>query len=142
MSNKLRLLWIVSFSLCMCIAGSSHALASNKNNDIQPTKAYDECLESSNGVTVTLRRCANEELRRQDSRLNRLYRKLLERSEPHRREKLKSAQLAWIQLRDRQCEYEAALEQDGTIWPLIITSCHIDFTIRRADQMQSWIEQR
>lgn len=123
---------------CVC----SDAFAIDRQNEVQYTKAYNECVGSSNGITITLRKCANEELQRQDTRLNRLYKKLMNASEHSDREKLKAAQSAWIQFRDRQCEYEAGSEQQGTMLPLMITSCHMDFTIRRADEIESWILQR
>lgn len=131
------------FAVAICTAlVSTDAFGTDRSDEVKYTKAYDECVESANGVTITLRKCANDELQRQDMRLNRLYKKLLNTAEPSGREKLKAAQLAWIQFRDRQCEYEAASEQQGTMWPLLITGCHIDFTIRRADEIESWIFRR
>lgn len=132
---------IFVLAVCTAFAGSI-AFGAERSNQVQYTKAYDECIESSNGVTINLRKCANDELQRQDMRLNRLYKKLLGATEPSGREKLKSAQFAWIQFRDRQCEFEASSEQQGSMVPLLITSCHMDFTIRRANEIEGWIRQR
>lgn len=140
-SNPLALISMRIILVCIACASSS-AFAIHRKNEVQYTRAYDECVESSNGVTITLRKCANEELQRQDTRLNRLYKKLINASESSDREKLKAAQSAWIQFRDRQCEYDAGSEKQGTMWPLMVTSCHLDFTIRRADEIESWILQR
>jgi uncharacterized protein YecT (DUF1311 family) len=142
MNNSCVLSRLIS-TTAICVAfASSNASGADRSNEVQYTKAYEECVESANGVTITLRKCANDELQRQDMRLNRLYKKLLGATEPSGREKLKAAQLAWIQFRDRQCEYEASSEQQGSMWPLLITGCHMDFTIRRANEIEGWIYQR
>lgn len=43
-----------------------------------------------------------------DRRLNQLYQQLLQRLEPDRKDKLETAELAWIAFRDSACEFEAS----------------------------------
>src|SRR4029079_8301547 len=52
---------------------------------------------------VEMNRCAREELRRTDARLNVAYGRLLARLDANRRAKLQKAERAWVAFRDAQC---------------------------------------
>lgn len=106
------------------------------NPELEYSKEFSACAEKSAGVTVDLRACTNAELQRQDQRLNRAYQKLSQTLQPANRKKLKTAQLAWIQFRDAQCELEAMNAADGTLSPLMAGSCHLAMTARRANELE------
>ena len=67
------------------------------------------------------------------------YQRLRARLDAGRKEKLRKAQLAWIQFRDRQCEYEASAGGGGTIESDFRLSCLITVTQERTRQLREMI---
>lgn len=72
--NKPFLFFRTIFAIAACTGhASAEAFGTEISNVLQYTKSYDKCVGSANGITITLRKCANAELQRRDIRLNRLY---------------------------------------------------------------------
>jgi uncharacterized protein YecT (DUF1311 family) len=67
------------------------------------------------------------------------YQQLRARLDAGRKEKLRKAQLAWIQFRDRQCEFEASAGGGGTIESDFQLSCLITVTQERTRQLREMI---
>ena len=50
--------------------------------------------------------------------------------------KLREAQRAWIDFRDRACEAEGALYEGGSIRPMVVSECLERLTRRRTDDLR------
>ncbi|RJF99470.1 lysozyme inhibitor LprI family protein [Noviherbaspirillum saxi] len=100
------------------------------------SKSYRSCMDKAEGVTIEMRSCIGRELSIQDNRLNRNYKRYFESVEGHVKKKLRTAQQAWIQFRNKECELAGSLEEGKTLEPILIGSCYLDMTARRADELE------
>lgn len=87
-----------------------------------------------------LNRCAAQAFKREDTRLNSLYKELIGRSDKAQAGKLKQAQRAWISFRDLHCQYEQSRYQGGSMAPLVHASCLGNLTRQRNDTLQAVIK--
>lgn len=104
------------------------------------TPAYDRCLNSGDaikGVTVAMAGCTNEELARQDARLNRAYKAAMAKRTKAEQAKLRTAQRAWIKRRDAECQEDLT---GGTIDMLNIGGCHLSMTTVRAVELERMVK--
>jgi uncharacterized protein YecT (DUF1311 family) len=78
----------------------------------------------ANAMTQTdMNLCASDEYKKADAEMNKVYQQAMLKLEPKHKEKLKTAQTAWIRFRDTHCECEAFFEKGGSIWPLYYLEC-------------------
>ena len=85
--------------------------------------------------------CSQRELAIWDERLNAAYSTLMTnyRSDEYsanRATALQEAQRLWISYRDAECEQEALVFEGGTAAGLVYASCLIDFTAKRALELE------
>lgn len=120
-------------TLLVLAASASMARAESKN--ISP--AYESCMDKSGGVTVEMHDCMNAEHALQDKRLNAAYKAALKVAE-ERAGALKEAQRAWLKFRDLNCGFFGGGE--GTIAGIIGSSCVLNMTAERADELQGFAE--
>ena len=69
------------------------------------------------GSQSEMNRCADQQYRKQDRRLNELYKKLEKTPE------LIRAQRAWIAFRDAECDWEEAEYKEGSMYPMAYSYC-------------------
>jgi uncharacterized protein YecT (DUF1311 family) len=117
----------------LALAAAAQAVAASQGYGLSRT--FQDCMNKSGGVTVEMRACSSDELKRQDERLNKAYEALQKRLEPPVRDRLRLAQRAWIQFRDAECALVGAPEAGGTLGPVIVDGCHVEMTAIRADQL-------
>lgn len=97
---------------------------------------YSQCLktgDAARGVTPAMAGCINAELARQDKRLNTAYAGAMARLPAPAKERLRTAQRAWIKSRDAEC---SANLTGGTIDFIERPSCHLNLTIERAVELE------
>lgn len=95
----------------------------------------------SNLVTqADMNRCAVEEYKKSDAELNKVYQQTMAKLSDEHQQKLKTAQLAWIQFRDAHCDCEAFTYEGGSIQPLIKYTCLDSETKTRTKQLKSLAE--
>jgi len=102
----------------------------------QYSPAYDACLNSGDaikGVTAAMAGCTNEELQKQDARLNRAYKAAMAGRSKAEQAKLRTIQRAWIKRRDAECQEDLT---GGTIDILNIGGCHLSMTTVRAVELE------
>ena len=102
-----------------------------------PTKAVvtaPDCFDKS-GTTGELTQCAASAVQVADQRLNRSYEAVMCHLEPDDREKLKSAERAWIAFRDSDCAFFAG---DGSIASMNFLLCKASLSEARAKELDSW----
>lgn len=102
---------------------------------------YDACMNSgyaAQGSDAGMVDCINAETGRQDDRLNRVYRALMARLSPARRQKLRIAEREWITSRVKNCRREAHDEEGGTLGTLIYSQCFLNEVKSRADFIEHY----
>ena len=85
--------------------------------------------------------CAAKDYEREDARLNKTYKELMNKLEPDRREKLKALETAWLKFRDLQCNFDSAPNEGGSIYPLVHSSCLTQMTKVRNKDLKAMLEE-
>ena len=96
---------------------------------------YKQCMDNSGGVTINMRECNGDELKRQNKRLNRAYKKVMKVLDAEHKDELKKVQREWIKYRNAKCDFLFGLT-GGTMDLLIGGSCYVDMTERRAGELE------
>jgi uncharacterized protein YecT (DUF1311 family) len=84
--------------------------------------------------------CASIAYQNADRKLNQVYRQLLPKLSASRKQKLISAQQAWIKFRDSSCEFETSAYEGGSMAPMIYGFCLADVTEQRTKDLQRYLE--
>jgi uncharacterized protein YecT (DUF1311 family) len=85
-----------------------------------------------------MNRCAEAEYQAADARLNAAYGTLMAAlNDAGFRAKLKASQRAWIEFRDRECTYETADNEGGSIHPMVYAGCLARLTRQRTMELQA-----
>lgn len=98
------------------------------------TPDFDRCMKSGDaarGVTAGILDCNGAENRRQDARLNQMYKTVMARLNPAQKAVLRRSELDWIRRRDGQCQDAAGEEGGGSAAGIIYSSCVLDETVKR-----------
>ena len=103
------------------------------------SRQYHQCMKKSGGVTIYMRKCNGDELKRQDRRLNVNYKKAMAVLDSKHRDELKKVQKLWIKYRDARCGFLFGLT-GGTLDLLAGGSCYVDMTARRADELEDIVD--
>lgn len=101
------------------------------------TPMLSACLETGDaarGVSVAMGTCFNQELGRQDARLNAAYQAAMARLGTTGKTWLRAEERKWIAERDADCQ---AQRTGGTIDMVEVPSCLVDETIRRRLQLEA-----
>jgi uncharacterized protein YecT (DUF1311 family) len=72
--------------------------------------------------------------------LNQVYQQLIPTLSGSRKQKLITAQQAWIKFRDTNCEFERSAYQGGTVAPAIYFGCLEQTTQQRTQQLQEYLK--
>lgn len=83
--------------------------------------------------------CAGLSYQAADRRLNQVYQRLLPKLTSSRRQKLITAQQAWIKFRDSSCAFERSEVEGGTMEPMIYSGCLAETTRQRTAQLESYL---
>lgn len=97
--------------------------------------SYYACAAKTEGVTQAIQDCIEEEYGYQDSRLNHVYRKLMEELPGAQQKPLREAQRSWVAKRDRKCNWDA--ETEGDAQRLEANECLLTMTAMRADELEA-----
>lgn len=101
-----------------------------------PFSPCDE-IEKSDALNL----CLGKELHRVDRDLNSSYADIMQKLTPERKELLRKSEIAWIELRDKDCEFEASSAARGTAYQPLYISCQIKLTKNRLQLLQNWRQQ-
>jgi uncharacterized protein YecT (DUF1311 family) len=96
--------------------------------------SFQSCSDAAAGVTAEIMSCIDAELDYQDARLNRLYRNLHAKLHAREWQKLQAEERAWLARKGMECRAGAG---GGTADAIDIASCELDFTVRRANQLEA-----
>jgi uncharacterized protein YecT (DUF1311 family) len=86
--------------------------------------ANAQTVDCANASTqLAMNECAERSFKAADAELNSTYKALTQKVTKPGLAKLKSAERAWIAYRDAQCAFETAGTEDGSIHPMVVSSC-------------------
>jgi uncharacterized protein YecT (DUF1311 family) len=122
-----------------CLAGAASAQVSDKQIQARYTPVYTKCMASPDGQsTLGMIQCMQEETERQDARLNVAYRKAMTDLTPQEKDRLKTAQRAWITFRDADCAALWDPDNWGTLSKVTANQCTLDRTIARTIELENF----
>jgi uncharacterized protein YecT (DUF1311 family) len=84
--------------------------------------------------------CASIAYQNADRKLNQVYRQLLPKLSAARKQKLITAQQAWIKFRDSSCEFERSAYEGGSLAPMIYGFCLANVTEQRTKDLRRYLE--
>jgi len=108
-------------------------------NETELSKQFSACMDKSGGVTVTMLDCIGSETKRQDARLNKAYKEVMEQLPPARKKQLQEAQRAWLKYRDANCNFYADPD-GGTMATVSANDCFMSATAARAKEIEAFKE--
>ncbi|MDZ7957579.1 MAG: lysozyme inhibitor LprI family protein [Aulosira sp. DedQUE10] len=97
-------------------------------------------LNCNNAQTqLEINQCAKLSYQNADKKLNQVYQQLLPTLSSSRKQKLITAQQAWIKFRDTSCEFERSQYEGGSIAPTIYFGCLEQTTQQRTQKLQEYL---
>lgn len=90
-------------------------------------------------TTIDLNNCTSKNLDYEDSKLNSTYKTLRGMLDRTEKDSLKQAQLAWIDFRDKSCNFTSREVVGGSMHTMIYTSCLTNYTYQRRIELQKEI---
>jgi len=97
--------------------------------------AADACRDPQTQAEMTY--CAGEDYTLADRELNAVYARVRAAVPEAERERLRAAQLAWIKLRDLDCDLAAFGVRGGSIESMTIAGCKTQHTNQRIEWLRS-----
>lgn len=90
---------------------------------------------------ASLNRCADQNYKAVDARLNATYRQITARlkDDPEKTKLLVSAQKAWIAFRDAECRFAASGVEGGSIHPMTVSDCLASLTGNRIEALKGYL---
>jgi uncharacterized protein YecT (DUF1311 family) len=102
-------------------------------------RVSDPCLQRPGGeTTVGMVQCADRETKIWDDLLNGEYQRLLGVLDGKAAASVRTAQRAWITLRDADCQVPYDLFEGGTMAQPIAANCVLNHTAQRTLQLRDW----
>lgn len=104
----------------------------------QPARAAKNPACTDLETQAGMNRCAIDKYQKANEELNKVYPQLMAKLSPEQKQKLKTAQTAWIQFRDAHCECAASFSAEGgSLEPLLKYSCLESQTRTRIKELKS-----
>ncbi len=100
------------------------------------SRAFDQCVDKTGGVTASMRDCAHDEGLRQDREMNALYKQAMQRLDPAGRLKLRREQQAYKRHVDKTCAVAVQPDAEGTAGLLEADGCALKAEDRRIEQLR------
>ena len=87
-----------------------------------------------------INKCMTTELSAEDNKLNRSYSDLQRLLNTSEKKQLKTAQLAWIDFRDKACKFSARSFSGGSAYSMALNGCLTTYTHQRRVQLNEDIQ--
>ncbi len=107
--------------------------STDRPNPVSPDKQDCGQLATQSDINA----CARNNYAVSDRTLNQVYQTLRSNLSAADTAKLTSAEQAWIEFRDAQCEFERSRFDGGSIAPLILSSCLEQITDLRIEELRA-----
>lgn len=92
-------------------------------------------------TTRQMNACSEQDMKMADDKLNLLYQKLTKQISDQQKQRLTKAQLAWINFRDKTCEYERGQFEGGTLATSTYKYCLARITRQRITDLENYLQQ-
>lgn len=89
--------------------------------------------------TVSLKQCSMADYKLEEHKINRVYKELMATLSSKDKQRLKTAQLAWIDFRIKDCDFQTGWET-GTMGPLMSIGCETTHTEERLKILEERLE--
>ncbi len=99
-----------------------------------PNLASAQCKDAVS--TKDMQDCMDNDWKKSDAELNRVYRESLKKLKPEQAALLKKAQSAWLTYRDAQCEADYKVFAGGTAAPPALIQCRVTLTQERTKTLK------
>jgi uncharacterized protein YecT (DUF1311 family) len=99
-----------------------------------PNLASAQCKDAVS--TKDMQDCMDNDWKKSDAELNRVYQETLKKLKPEQAALLKKAQRAWLTYRDAQCEADYKVFAGGTAAPLALIQCRVTLTQERTKTLK------
>lgn len=102
-------------------------------------QAAEDCDNASDQTTMNV--CAGDALKKSDTQLNALYKKIEARlkDDADAAKLLVSAQKAWLSFRDAECTFSSSAVAQGSVYPMIYALCLDGLTQLRVKDFQTYL---
>ncbi|MGR9014334.1 MAG: lysozyme inhibitor LprI family protein [Gammaproteobacteria bacterium] len=104
------------------------------------SQAFSTCMDQAGGVTQAMIECMGTETERQDLRLNKAYKDVMDGLAPERKKQLQAAQRLWLKYRKANCDFYYDPD-GGTIAGVIASDCFMSATAARAKELEGFNRQ-
>lgn len=105
----------------------------------RPDSSLADCEGAQTQAELTA--CANAQAEAADDRLNEVYQQVRDRIQGTAEDALLvDAQLAWIEFRDRECDFVVRSYEGGSIAALIYSSCVARVTEQRTEELRNYLQ--
>lgn len=125
--------------LCMALLMACAPLMAMAAEDVGLSKQHAACMDKSEGITMKMIACINDEYQRQDARLNKAYKALMAELSPERKKQLLAVQRAWIKYRDANCNFYGDPD-GGSLARIDANGCMLRSAASRANELEAFRE--
>jgi uncharacterized protein YecT (DUF1311 family) len=125
---------------CLSIVACSSLNISGKITPHNPSNLAQQPNCQNAQTQLDMNMCADLSYERANKKLNQLYQQLLPKLSGARRQKLITAQQAWIKFRNTSCEFESSAYQGGSIVPTILAGCWEKLTLERTEEIAGYLK--
>ncbi|NWK75833.1 DUF1311 domain-containing protein [Acinetobacter sp. SwsAc6] len=125
----------IMFSL-LCVFGFMQMGQAGERN---LSKQFNGCMDKAGGVTASMVECIAAETKRQDVRLNKAYKNLMNTLSATRKKELQDTQRLWMKYRDANCKFYYDPD-GGSIVRVTSAGCFMDMTAQRADELENFLK--
>lgn len=108
-------------------------------DDRSLSKQFTACMDKAGGVTASMVECTAAETKRQDVRLNKAYKNLMNTLSATRKKELQSTQRLWMKYRDANCNFYYD-PNGGSIVRVTSAGCFMDMTTERANELENFLK--
>ncbi len=105
-----------------------------------PADVGDTCAGA--GTNIEYKVCLQKRYEGADRELNRIYREVRSQVTGEQRTLLTEAQVAWIQYRDKVCDFETFSSRQGTGYRGFLSVCLERMTKARSAELQGYFQSR
>lgn len=95
---------------------------------------YDKAM-----TTYAMRECISKKFDYHDKILNQTYQKLVRSLDKSQAELLVIAERAWIDYREKDCQFAGSYHQGGTLQPVTIGECQVAHTKKRIELLKGYL---
>jgi len=128
---------IAALHALLSICGTTSVFA---QSPIFPIAQQINCDRPQGDVEV--RACIRLNYEASDKRLNEVYKQLISQLSGEERALISEAQIGWIKLRDKTCEFEVYTSRGGTGYRGFLNECLERLTKQRTAELEKYLKQR